>query len=166
MHPFLFIHACIHASKSHFTKQFVIQHSSPVVHSGSQTPENLFLVNHVHISRLFCMDLSANRSVPAFAIGLCLCCTVLIASSYFIVVQHLLGHKAPLLFLKDIWSSFVMCLLGKPETSSMPMLYKVCYFKIQSHEGHAFMFVVAAECLVSSCLPRKCFKVCRLICVM
>lgn len=108
MHPFLFIHACIHASKSHFTKQFVIQHSSPVVHSGSQTPENLFFVNHVHISRLFCMDLSANRSVPAFAIGLCLCCTVLIASSYFIVVQHLLGHKAPLLFLKDIWSSFVM----------------------------------------------------------
>lgn len=84
---------------------------------------------------------------------------------YLIAVQLLLGYKAPLLFLKDIWSSFVMCLLGPPETSSMPILYKVCYFKSQSHEGHALMFVMAAECMASSCLPRKCLKVCKLICV-
>lgn len=90
----------------------------------SQTPENLFLVlvNHVHVSCLFCMDLTANRSVPAFAIG---CACVILSwlpAVYFIVAQLFLGHKAPLLFLKDIWSSFLMCLLGKPETSSMPIL--------------------------------------------
>lgn len=27
------------------------------------------------------------------------------------------------------------------------------------------MFVMAAECLASSCLPRKCLKVCKLICI-
>lgn len=138
------------------------QHSSPVVHSGKPNTRE-FVSTSCQSCSYFSFFLYGSYCLH---LQLGCACTILsrLPAVYFIALQLLLGYKACLLFFKDIWTSFVMCLLGKPETSSMPILYEVCYFKSQSHEGHALMFVMAAEYLASSCLSRKCLKFCKLIC--
>lgn len=113
-----------------------MQLSSTMGHSGkSKTRENVscsFQLLPFFFPPVFVYILQ-EEMLPAFATGLCPCHTNKFLNS-IVIIQLPLRQKTmlfiELLFIKDIWSSFVTCPLGKPgTTSAMAMLYKICYFK-------------------------------------
>lgn len=119
----LFIYTCMYTRiQVPFHKTVCYPSTSPLWSTlASQTPEN-FLSTSCQSCSYFSF-FSVRILLPidqCLHVQLGCACVVLswLPAVDFIVVQLLLGYKAPLLFLKDIWSSFVMCLLGKPETSS------------------------------------------------
>lgn len=58
----------------------------------------------------------------------------------------------PLVFVKDMWSSFVTCALGKPETSpAMAKRRQICTGRAGALTG-VQMFVMGAERSVPACL--------------